>query len=69
MEKDLLEELRKKVRCAYISDLRTPKYNKKVRRHFKKVKLTNYKQSVVDDARNYLFETEQLTHANTSHSC
>ena len=69
MEKDLLEELRKKVRCAYISDLRIKKYNKKVRRHFKKVKLTNYKQSVVDDARNYLFEAEQLTHANTSHSC
>ncbi len=36
MEKDLLEELRKKVRCAYISDLRIKKYNKKVRRHFKK---------------------------------
>ena len=29
MEKDLLEELRKKVRCAYISDLRIKKYNKK----------------------------------------
>lgn len=66
MEKDLLEELRKKVRCAYISDLRIKKYNKKVRRHFKKVKLTNYKQSVVDDARNYLFETEQLCAAKIS---
>ena len=66
MEKDLLEELRKKVRCAYISDLRIEKYNKKVKRLFKKVKLTNYKQSVVDDVRNYLFEAEQLTHANTS---
>ena len=59
MDKDLLEELRKKVRCAYISDLRIKKYNKKV-------KLTDYKQSVVDDARNYLFETEQLCVAKIS---
>ena len=59
MEKDLLEELRKKVRCAYISDLRIKKYNKKV-------KLTDYKQSVVDDARNYLFEAEQLCVAKIS---
>ena len=66
MEKDLLEILCKKLRCAYISDLRTPKYNKKVRRLFKKVKLTNYKQSVVDDARNYLFEAEQLCAAKIS---
>ena len=59
MEKDLLEELRKKVRCAYISDLRIKKYNKKV-------KLTDYKQSFVDDARNYLFEAEQLCVAKIS---
>ena len=59
MEKDLLEELRKKVRCAYISDLRIKKYNKKV-------KLTDYKQSVVDDARNYIFEAEQLCVAKIS---
>jgi hypothetical protein len=36
MEKDLLEELRKKVRCAYISDLRIKKYNKKVKSFSKK---------------------------------
>ena len=66
MEKDLLEELRKKVRCAYIFDLRIKKYNKKVKRLFKKVKLTDYKQSVVDDARNYLFEAEQLCVAKIS---
>ena len=58
-EKDLLEILCKKLRCAYISDLRIKKYNKKV-------KLTDYKQSVVDDARNYLFEAEQLCVAKIS---
>ena len=51
MEKDLLEELRKKVRCAYISDLRIKKYNKKVRRHFKvdTFKHTRYYKNLWND--------------------
>lgn len=56
MEKDLLEVLRKKVGCAYISDLRTKEYNEKGIKAFEKINLKDYEQSMVDDARRYLFE-------------
>ena len=38
MEKDLLEVLRKKVGCAYISDLRTKEYHEKGIKAFEKIK-------------------------------
>jgi len=56
MEKDLLEVLRKEVGCAYISDLRTEEYNEKGLKAFEKINLKDYEQSMVDDARRYLFE-------------
>lgn len=56
MEKDLLEVLCKEVGCAYISDLRTEEYNEKGLKAFEKINLKDYEQSMVDDARRYLFE-------------
>ena len=55
MEEDLLELLREKVGCAYISDLHLKEYNEKARMVFEKMDVSGFKTSVVDDAREYLF--------------
>lgn len=59
---DLLEVIRKKLHCTYISDLRNEPNNTFARQLLKKINLKKYSNKVLNDAYNYLFCSEDDTH-------
>lgn len=54
---DLLEDLRKKVKCAYISDMRYS-YQNIARKEFEKMDLSQYPNEMYKDAFHYLYKEE-----------
>lgn len=59
---DLLEVIRKKLNCTYISDLRNEPNNTFARQLLKKINLKKYSNKVLNDAYNYLFSNEDDFH-------
>ncbi len=59
---DLLEVIRKKLNCTYISDLRNEPNNTFARQLLKKFNLKKYSNKVLNDAYNYLFSNEDDFH-------
>lgn len=59
---DLLEVIRKKLNCTYISDLRNEPNNTFARQLLKKINLKKYSNKVLNDAYNYLFCSEDDCH-------
>ena len=59
---DLLEVIRQKLHCTYISDLRNEPNNTFARQLLKKINLKKYSNKVLNDAYNYLFCSEDDTH-------
>lgn len=59
---DLLEVIRQKLHCTYISDLRNEPNNTFARQLLKKLNLKNYSNKVLSDAYNYLFCSEDDCH-------
>ena len=55
---DLLEVIRQKLHCTYISDLRNEPNNTFARQLLKKINLKKYSNKVLNDAYNYLFSNE-----------
>lgn len=52
---DLLEIIRKKLNCTYISDLRNEPNNTFARLLLKRLNLKKYSHNVLNDAYNYIF--------------
>lgn len=52
---DLLEVIRQKLHCTYISDLRNEPNNIFARQLLKKINLKKYSNKVLNDAYNYIF--------------
>ena len=59
---DLLEVIRQKLHCTYISDLRNEPNNTFARHLLKKINLKKYSNKVLNDAYNYLFSNEDDFH-------
>ena len=59
---DLLEVIRQKLHCTYISDLRNEPNNTFARLLLKRINLKKYSHNVLNDAYNYLFCSEDDTH-------
>ena len=59
---DLLEVIRQKLHCTYISDLRKEPNNTFARLLLKRINLKKYSPTVLNDAYNYLFRSEDDTH-------
>lgn len=60
MEKDVFEDLRGKVGCAYISDLPTPAYVETARRCARELDFEAYPLRQLSDLAEYLY-SEQVT--------
>ncbi len=56
MAKDLFEILREKVRCEYISDMKSEPYKSIAKKHLSEMDLSVYGLEVLNDACNYFYE-------------